>query len=295
MTTLPTSTYLPTTTTEPRGLKGWLHRHSLLGFSLLAYGMTWLGMAVLVVAMQLDFVASDSPIVGLINQVAAFGPALAALIVIALTQGSRGVGQWLRSLVQWRVGIQWYLFALLGIPLLMLLAESVVHGVRPLQSLMQQWPILFTRYLPYVAITTLATGLAEEPGWRGFAQPRFQAKYGPLVGTLLLGLVWSVWHLPNLLFQSGGLSTFGLWFAATMVNAFVLAWVYNATHGSLLLVMILHASQNTTSRLVANLLGAADPVPFMNEYYTLSAVTFGLLMIVVLLITRGRLDYQATA
>lgn len=289
MTTLHTSTYLHATT-EPRGVKGWLNRHPLLGYSLLAYGMTWLGMAVLVVVMQFDLVASGSPIAGLINQVAAFGPALAALIVIALTQGHAGVGQWLRSLVQWRVGIQWYLFALLGIPLLMLLAESLIHGLRPFQAFLQQWPVFFTRYLPYVAITTLATGLAEEPGWRGFAQLRFQAKYGPLVGTLLLGLVWSGWHLPNLLFQPGGLTTFGLWFAATMVNAFVLAWVYNATHGSVLLVMILHAAQNTTSRLVANLLGATDPVPFMNEYYLLSAITFVVLMAVVLLVNRSRAE-----
>jgi membrane protease YdiL (CAAX protease family) len=165
--------------------------------------------------------------------------------------------------------------------------------MRPFQALAQQWPVLFTRYLPYVALTTLATGLAEEPGWRGFALPRFQAKHGPLAGTFMLGLVWSFWHLPNLLFQPGGLFTFGLWFAATMVNSFVLAWVYNRTNGSLLLVMLLHAAQNVTSGLVANLLGARDAVQFMNEYYTVSAITFGVVMVVVILVTRGRLGYPA--
>lgn len=294
MTTLHTSAYLPTTTTEPRGLKGWLRRHPLLGYGLLAYGLTWLGMAAIVVAVQFDFVSIDSFIVGLINQVAVFGPAVGALAVIAITQGRAGVGKWLRSLVQWRVGLQWYLFILFGIPLLMLIAESVLYGMRPFQALVQQWPLLFTRYLPYVAIMTITTGLAEEPGWRGFAQPHFQAKYGPLLGTFLLGLVWSGWHLPNLLFQPGGLFTFGLWFGATMVNAFVLAWVYNATNGSVLLVMVLHAAQNATAGLVSNLLGASDPAPFMNEYYMLSALTFGVLMLVVLLLTRGRLGDQST-
>lgn len=289
MTILPTSSPQTLTTRQTQEITTWLQRHPLLGYSLLAYGLTWLGMLILVVAMQVDFIAADSPIAGLINQVAAFGPAIGALIVIARTEGRTGVGRWLRRLIQWRVGFHWYLFVLLGIPLLMLIGESIVHGVQPFQALAQQWPILLTRYLPYVALTTLATGLAEEPGWRGFAQPRLQAKYGPLLGTFLLGLLWAGWHLPNLLFQSGGLSTFGLWLAATLVNAFVLAWVYNATNGSLLLVMLLHAAQNVTSRLVANLLGATDPVQFMHEYYLLSMLTFGIVMVIVLLRTRGRL------
>lgn len=294
MTILHRSAHPPVATTNTRGQNTWLQRHSLLGYSLLAYGWSWLGMIGMSLALQFNFIPADSPYLGLINQGAAFGPAVAALIVIVFTQGGAGVGAWLRRLIQWRVGIHWYLFALLGIPLLMLIGESSVHGGRPFQVLVEQWPIIFTHYLPYVALTTLATGLAEEPGWRGFAQPHLQAKYGPLRGTFLLGLLWAGWHLPNLLFQPGGLATFGLWFAATLVNAFVLAWVYNATNGSVLLVMLLHAAQNVTSRLVANLLGATDPVPFMNEYYLLSTFTFSVVMVIVLLCTRGRLGVHVT-
>jgi membrane protease YdiL (CAAX protease family) len=289
VTTLHTASYPPAPATATRGLAAWVQRHPLWGYGLLAYGISWLFLLGALAAIQFDLLPADSPMMGVANQVAVFGPALAALIMIAFTQGRSGVGQWLRSLVQWRVGMHWYLFVLLGIPLIMLIGESVVHGLRPFQMLAQQWPVLFTRYLPYVAITTVLTGLGEESGWRGFAQSRFQANYGPLLGTFLLGLLWSGWHLPNLFFQPGGLYTFGLWFAATLVNAFVLAWVYNATNGSVLLVMLLHAAQNTTSRLVANLIGATDAVQFMNEYYSVSALTFGVVMLVVMLVTRGRL------
>jgi len=181
----------------------WLNHRPLWGYGILAYGISWILLLGAVAAIQFDFFSSDSPVLGLINQIAVFGPALAAWVVIAITQGRAGVGPWLRSLVQWRVGIQWYLFVLFGIPLIMLIGESVIHGMRPFQALAQQWPMLFTRYLPYVVLTTLATGLAEEPGWRGFALPRFQAKHGPLVGIFISGLVWSFWHLPNLLFQPG--------------------------------------------------------------------------------------------
>jgi len=181
----------------------WLNHRPLWGYGILAYGISWILLLGAVAAIQFDFFSSDSPVLGLINQIAVFGPALAAWVVIAITQGRAEVGPWLRSLVQWRVGIQWYLFVVFGIPLIMLIGESVIHGMRPFQALAQQWPMLFTRYLPYVVLTTLATGLAEEPGWRGFALPRFQAKHGPLVGIFISGLVWSFWHLPNLLFQPG--------------------------------------------------------------------------------------------
>lgn len=294
MTTLHTAVNPPAAATATRRLTAWLQRHPLWGYGLLAYGISWLFLLGALVAIQFDLLPADSPIMGVANQIAAFGPALAALIVIAYTQGRTGVRQWLRRLVQWRVGIQWYLLILFGIPLISLLGASVLHGMRPFQALVEQWPILFTRYLPYVALTTVLTGLAEEPGWRGFAQPRFQAQHGPLLGTLLASLLWSFWHLPNLFFQPGGLYTFSLWFAATMVNGFVLAWVYNATKGSVLLVMLLHAAQNVTSSLVGNLLGATDAVQFMNEYYVVSAITYGVLIGIVILVTRGRLGNRAT-
>jgi len=138
----------------------WLNHRPLWGYGILAYGISWILLLGAVAAIQFDFFSSDSPVLGLINQIAVFGPALAAWVVIAITQGRAGVGPWLRSLVQWRVGIQWYLFVLFGIPLIMLIGESVIHGMRPFQALAQQWPMLFTRYLPYVVLTTLATGLA---------------------------------------------------------------------------------------------------------------------------------------
>ena len=102
MTMLQTSSHPPMATTKPQRETARLQRHALLGYSLLAYGWIWLAMVGIALALQFNFVPADSPRLGLINQVAAFGPAMAALIVIARTEGFRGVGVWLRRLVQWR-------------------------------------------------------------------------------------------------------------------------------------------------------------------------------------------------
>jgi uncharacterized protein len=275
--------------------RGWLRRRSLLAYSLLAYSITWSILLGAVFAVEFGLLAADTPVLGLAADAAVYGPAVAALLVLAATQGRAGVLPWLRSIVRWRVGVRWYLFTLVGVPLLTLFGASSLYGALPFQSLAQQWPVLLTRFAPLILITALTTGLGEEPGWRGFALPNLQRKHGPLLGTLLLGLLWAFWHLPNLVLQPGGAATFGLWFLATMVNAFVLTWVYNCTGGSVLLVILLHATQNSTSRLVANLVGATDPVQFQNDYSLITVFTFGLLIAIVVAATHGRLGYRPAA
>ncbi|MFN8467334.1 MAG: type II CAAX endopeptidase family protein [Caldilineaceae bacterium] len=275
--------------------RNWLQRRPLLTYALLAYGITWSILLGTVFAVESGLLAPDTPVLGLAADAAVYGPAAAALLVLAATQGRAGVLPWLRSIVRWRVSVRWYLFTLVGVPLLALVGSSFLYGALPFQSLVQQWPALFTRFVPLILLTALTTGLGEEPGWRGFALPNLQRRHGPLLGTLLLGLLWAFWHLPNLVLQPTGAATFGLWFLATMVNAFVLTWVYNCTGGSVLLVILLHATQNSTSRLVANLVGATDPVQFQNDYSLITVLTFGLLMAIVIAATHGRLGYRAAA
>ncbi len=119
-----------------------------------------------------------------------------------------------------------------------------------------KWRPLPLLALPALLVIFLVGGpLAEEPGWRGFALPRLEERFGPLVGTLLLGTLWGLWHLPLFLFTPGyngagtGLVGISLPFLAFVIGEVALAviftWVFNNTHGSLLLTMLLHASANT--------------------------------------------------
>jgi membrane protease YdiL (CAAX protease family) len=103
--------------------------------------------------------------------------------------------------------------------------------------------------LVLVLVLVLGGPLGEEPGWRGFALPRLQRLHGPLVGSLILGPLWTFWHLPlNLIptwshgdAASGGvILTILAGLVATVAYTIVFAWVFNNTYGSLLLAILLH-------------------------------------------------------
>jgi membrane protease YdiL (CAAX protease family) len=125
------------------------------------------------------------------------GPTLAAFVVTGLVEGKGGVRKLLRRrILRWRVGVRWYLIAVFGAPVVYFLAASLVLGTAPLDALIEDWPFLFTSYLPKVVMVFLIVSLWEEIGWMGFALPRLQEKYGPLMASVVLGVLWALWHLP---------------------------------------------------------------------------------------------------
>src|SRR5690606_25377036 len=101
--------------------------------------------------------------------------------------------------VQWRAGMQWYLLVLFG-PLLALTIGAIPFlGMSILSAFINNAALIASFYLPVLVVGIILGPLWEEPGWRGFALPRLQRQYGPLAGTVTLGLLWSLWHLPAFL------------------------------------------------------------------------------------------------
>jgi membrane protease YdiL (CAAX protease family) len=116
-----------------------------------------------------------------------------------VTEGRAGLGRLLRRFVLWRVGLRWYLFVLVGIPAIMFTGAIVVPGALASFHPLDPLPTLFS-YLPFFVVVMVFGGpLLEEPGWRGFALPRMQRLHGPLVGSLILGALWGLWHLAPVL------------------------------------------------------------------------------------------------
>jgi membrane protease YdiL (CAAX protease family) len=170
----------------------------------------------------------------------------------------------------------------------MLAALATIYPGELLPALPGKWPLFYSQWPLGVLMIAVVTGLAEEPGWRGFAQPTANRRYQPLIAALVVSLIWATWHLPNALFGPS-LTETATHFVATVVNGFVLAWVYNSTGGSVLLVMLLHGAQNGTNGLVQRLFEGAADSPSTTTYYLVSALTFGVLMVIVAALTRGRL------
>jgi len=209
-----------------------LKRHPLIAFFVLAYALSWWPW----VLHALDL--SPQPIAG-------FGPFLAALLVLAITSGKSGIGGLLRRMVRWRVGLRWYAVALLLPAVLALVATmlNVALGAQtPSASELGSW----TGLLPTFAILLLVPGLGgawEEPGWRGYALPRLQTGRSALVAGLILGVLIAGWHLP--LMVAGEVHYADI--ASIMGAAIVLNWVFNSANGSVLIIMLMHAMNNTVS------------------------------------------------
>jgi len=176
-----------------------------------------------------------------------------SLLMTWLTLGKDATATLFKRFFLWRASWKWYLVAILLLPALQfasVLLTAWLTGVpvdfsRPMvRDVMPLSAPLFVLIVPWLIFEILTNG--EEMGWRGYILPRLQMKYSALTASLILGVIWSVWHLPKFVGTgtSGGRSFF--WFTVFCMAAAVLyTWLYNNTSGSLLLVTLFHAANNT--------------------------------------------------
>lgn len=275
-------------------LRRWTAKHGLLAYTLIAYGISWILLIGGFFGTGAGVLDAEGALAGVMNQVAAAGPLIAAVVVLALSQGRHGLAGLARSIVRWRVHPLWYAFVFLAVPLLGMAGTWAFYPGATFAALGQNPSLLYTQLPLGILSIALVTGLAEEPGWRGYAQPAANRRYPPLLAALVVSVIWALWHLPNALFVQNPTETLSH-LVATVVNGFVLAWVYNSTGGSVLLVMLLHGAQNATGGLVILLFNGFSDGPTRTSYYLISALTFGVLMAVVAVLTRGRLGLPPAA
>jgi membrane protease YdiL (CAAX protease family) len=174
------------------------------------------------------------------------GPALAAVVVTQAAYGKARVGDLFKALIYWRIGLVWYLVAVLG-PLVLLL---VGQGATKFLGFSATQPELQGELFP-VAISAFIMSLFsnpwEEVGWRGFALPHLQKRYTALIATLIVGILWGLWHLPLFFWVGNPMAKYPFlpWFVGTVAGTFIYTWLYNSTKGSLLLVSLFHIAVNT--------------------------------------------------
>ena len=271
-------------TSNESGLKGLIKRNPVLSMYALVFLLGW--PVQIVDALASHGWAAKPPMI--LTIATGLTPAIAAILVTATLAGRAGVKDLFRRFLIWRVGVQWYAVGIF------LLAGVILGGIG--------LHVLFGGDMPVMPIAGASVGLivfaftvtvlvgaivnTEEIAWRGFALPRLQPRYGALLATLLIAVPESLFHLPHfwnldsVFYQNVGL----FWFTAfTVAIVFMYTYIFNKTNGSLLIVTILHASQNAW----ANLLSDNTLRPFQ-----FTVALMWMMAIALIFLTRGQLGYD---
>src|SRR5688500_10941734 len=225
-----------------------VRRYPLTAFFVLAYALSWWPWILYSAGLV------PNPIVGV-------GPFLAALVVLAMTEGKTGGMERLQRMVRWRVGLQWYAVALL-LPIVVTLAAAALNifllGAQRTSTAadLGGWSTLLQTFLLWLLIPGLA-GTWEVPGFRGYALPRLQFRYSALIASLVLGVLLAFLHLPFVVTGED------IWIDAILFTiewSIVYTWLFNNAKGSVLIVMLFHNMNNTFSGFVGQMFSGADSV-----------------------------------
>lgn len=183
-----------------------------------------------------------------------FGPAAAAILTARLVSGTPEVRAVLAAVLRWKVNVIWYIVAI-GFPFL---AQYISAIMNPLfGSAAPDWHAIpsIAEILPAVALFLVFSGpLGEEIGWRGYALPLLLERYSALNASLILGSVWAVWHLPLILV--GDFTSSGAFMP--VIAAIVFTWVFQNSAGSVVIAIILHASNQNSVRYLGRVFEDAD-------------------------------------
>lgn len=213
------------------------------------------------------------------------GPSIIGLALVFLTYDREKRRDYWRRCFS-RISLFWWLVILFIFPLifaLSILVDRALGGSNPgmtqLQDLIAN-PIM----LPMVILMGFLSGpLSEELGWRGYALDPLLKRFGTLGGSVILGIIWGVWHLPlffmpatwhgQMGFQLAGFWTF---LVMSIGLTLIMTWVYRSTNRSILSAVCLHFASNFTANL---LLPVSNNVEFLR-----AALMLGIGMIACVLL-----------
>jgi uncharacterized protein len=230
-------------------------QNPLVTFFVLTYALMW----ACFISVAVTGIPIYAPLGGALVLLGTFAPSLVALWLTKRAEGDSGVRALLGGVFKWQVPARWYLFALAYIPAIKLTA-ALIHRLAT-----GAWPRFgddpWYFILGAIAVSTPFQA-GEEIGWRGYALPRLAARFGLARASILLGLIWAFWHLPQFFIPE--VDTYGQSFFVFVLQVTALsvamAWLYARTNGSLLLVMLLHAAVNNAKDIVPSALpGASNP------------------------------------
>jgi membrane protease YdiL (CAAX protease family) len=210
----------------------WVRRSTLVAYFALVFCIEWLLVFILPSLVP--------PMIALL--IGSWLPNVVAVFVTGVAGGKEGLRELFSKVVLWRIDIRWYAIAL-SVPMAMgflaiglyRLFGNAVPDFAPASQL-----------LPIVLIAVFTGAMGEELGWRGSALPRLQARWNALIASLVLGVLWGLYHLPSFLLS--GMPQQNLPLIAFMVASLgltiLISWTFNHTGGSLIPVFLYHFAFN---------------------------------------------------
>jgi len=268
-------------------MKNLISRFPLVSFFVMAFLFSWIAVSPLILNRALPI--EPFQILG-----ALAGPTLSAIIVTATLEGRNGLRNFFKRYIQWRARFVWWLFVLFGILLSLNTLAAFILGVSVWTEFLKNIGLIVVTYLITLFAGIILGPLWEEPGWRGFALPRLQRQFGPMIGTIILGVLWALWHIPGYL---GGWMTVGIFplIVSSIAFSILATWIYNNTGGSILLMILFHSSSNAAVSVGIRVLPtnlSESMNAFVNSGW-IPVICYSILALIVIIATRGNLSYKA--
>jgi uncharacterized protein len=238
-------------------IRSFVKRHSFITFAVLSYLLSWWSV----------------PFAN--GRIIPYGPALAAVIVLAITSGRPGLRNLWHMFTNWRISWYWYVIGP-G------LVTSYIAGAY-LINLLLGASVISSPQLPSMATLLqllLLGGLWEEPGWSGYALPTLQERFsghpnGALMATLGTGVVRAIWHLPLVIY--GHIPWYDALFF-TLAFQIMISWLFNGSGGSVLIVMLFHFASNVSGAIMSPVFTGAG----RTSYYVLFVILAWVIALVIL-------------
>lgn len=255
--------------------------------------------SLLVLAMIFGFTPALIVATGLLSpdwiQLGALSSSLAAIVLVLIEGRKGGLRELLGRALIWRVGIRWWLIALFFIVVPSVASLYLYHllggpavdwsGLQPLYQV-----------VPMFIFLTIAAGIGEEFGWRGFLLPRLQSRHNALVSGLIVGVAWATWHIPMFFIKGtsqyeqrldGGLLPAILGYAVFVIaQSIQFTWLFNNTRGSVLLAAVFHGSSNAWGGYIDVYRGHFGGI--------LTVMVFSVLITIVIVAMAGAKDLSRT-
>lgn len=243
---------------------------TLFTFLALTFGLSW-GIAALLIfftdQMVVIFgeITNKNPMYILM----AWSPGIVGTFLVWRYYGVKGLGRFFRRLTLVRMLKVWWVFLIVGIPIVAYLAAALNGTISD--------PFPFSPWyqvIPVILQSLFLLGTNEEFGWRGIAQPLLQRKYSPFWASLIVGFIWAFWHLPVFLF--GGGVQYGAWavlpfFGGVMALSVIVAPMFNSSGGSLLVAYLYHFQMMN---------------PFFPDGQPWDNLLFGIVAVVIVILNR---------